>query len=85
MNNITIELIFGVVQAVITGILGSITKKGTIPKKYIPLQNILIGLIAGLLSLYFNIHKECGMALFTCLAISLGVGGGYDILKIKNK
>lgn len=81
----TLELIFGVVQAIVTGILGAFTKKGVIPKKYIPIQNILIGLIAGLLALYFNIHKECGMALFTCLAISLGVGGGYDVIQIKNK
>lgn len=81
----TIELIFGLVQALITAILGSFTKKGKVPKRYIPIQNIVVGLIAGLLAIYFNIYDDVVLAMFVCLATSLGVGGAYDAAQTKNK
>ena len=37
-----IELIFGVIQAVVTAVLGSFTKKGKVPKRFIPLQNAIV-------------------------------------------
>lgn len=81
----TLELIFGLVQAVITAVLGTFTKKGKIPKKYIPIQNILVGIVSSLIAIHFDIYTDYGIAIFTCLAISLGVGGGYDAFKIKDK
>ena len=41
-----IELIFGVIQSVVTAILGSFTKRGKVPKRFIPLQNAIVGMIA---------------------------------------
>lgn len=81
----TIELIFGIVQALITAILGSFTKRGKLPKRYIPIQNIVVGLIAGLLAVYFNIYDDAVLSIFICLATSLGVGGAYDATQTKKK
>lgn len=81
----TLELIFGLVQAIVTAILGSISKKGKVPKKYIPIQNIVIGLFTGILAVYFNLYDDVVLAILICLFISLGVGGAYDVTQVKNK
>ena len=81
----SIEIIFGVVQAIVTAIAGIIFKKTNVPARYIPIQNIIIGIIAGLLAYYFGIYTDIPTALMLCLAISLGVGGAYDAVIIPNK
>ena len=81
----TIELIFGLVQALVTAVLGTFTKRGRVPKKYIPIQNIIIGLLAALVAFYFGIYNDVFLAMFVCLATSLGVGGAYDATEIKRK
>lgn len=81
----TLELIFGVVQAVVTAVLGAIIHKTKIPNYLIPLQNAIIGALAGILSMYFGIYDNIVMAMFMCLAISMGVGGTYDAMQIKKK
>jgi len=80
-----IELIFGVIQAVVTAVLGSFTKKGKVPKRFIPLQNAIVGLVAGLLSVYFEVYDNVIVAMFMCLAVSMGVGGVYDATQTKRK
>ncbi len=80
-----IELIFGVIQAVVTAVLGSFTKKGKVPKRFIPLQNAIVGMIAGLLSVYFEVYDNVIIAMFMCLAVSMGVGGVYDATQTKRK
>jgi len=80
-----IELIFGVIQAVVTAVLGSFTKKGKVPKRFIPLQNAIVGMIAGLLSVYFEVYDNVIVAMFMCLAVSMGVGGVYDATQTKRK
>jgi hypothetical protein len=80
-----IELIFGVIQAVVTAVLGSFTKKGKVPKRFIPLQNAIVGLVAGLLSVYFEVYDNVIIAMFMCLAVSMGVGGVYDATQTKRK
>jgi len=65
--------------------LGAFTKRGKVPKKYIPIQNIIVGVLAGLLAIYFRIYDDVVIALLVCLATSMGVGGTYDAIQIKNK
>ena len=43
---ITIDLIFALVQAVVTAILGTFLKDNVVPSKWIPIQNIVIGLVS---------------------------------------
>ena len=81
----TFELIFAVVTAVITGLLGAIMKDKVIPSKYIPLQNIVIGLIAAVVAVYFKLFNDIPTAIIVSLALSLGVGGAYDAKQIPKK
>lgn len=80
---VTFELVFVVVSAVITGILGTIFKDTIIPSRFIPIQNIVIGIIAAIVAVYFNLFDNVGVAILVSLAVSLGVGGGYDALQTK--
>lgn len=81
----TFELIFAVVTAVITGILGAFTKNRVVPSRFIPLQNIVIGLISAVVAVYFGLFNDIPTAIVMSLAIALGVGGVYDATQIKAK
>lgn len=80
---ITIELIFALVQAFLTAILGVILKDRVIPSRFIPIQNIVIGVVSALIAVYFNLYDNVPFAIFSCLVVSLGVGGAYDAIKTK--
>lgn len=82
---INVELIFLLVQAVVTAVLGIFLKDSIVPSKWIPIQNIVIGIISGFVALGFGLFANMPIAIVTCLAISLGVGGGYDAIRIKDK
>lgn len=82
---INVELIFLLVQAVVTAVLGIFLKDSIVPSKWIPIQNIVIGIISGFVALGFGLFVNAPIAIVTCLAISLGVGGGYDAIRIKDK
>lgn len=79
----TIELIFSLVTAIVTAILGTFTKGKVVPKKYIPLQNLIVGMTSSLVAINFNLFTDSGIAVFTCLAIAMGVGGTYDLVNAK--
>jgi len=81
----SMELIFSVVTAVVTGVLGAIMKNRVVPSKFIPIQNMLIGLLAGCLALYFKLFNDAPTAIIVSLAISMGVGGTYDAIQIPKK
>lgn len=81
----TFELIFAVVTAVITGVLGTFTKNKIVPSKYIPIQNIVIGIIAAIIAVYFKLFNDIPTAIIVSLALSLGVGGAYDVKQIPKK
>ena len=80
---ITFELVFMVVTAIVTGITGAITKNRVIPSRFVPIQNIVIGVIAGIVATYFKLFDNYVVAIFVSLATALGVGGAYDATKTK--
>ncbi len=82
---ITFELIFMVVTAVVTGILGAINKNRVLPARFIPIQNIVIGIIAAIVATYFNLFDTIAVAILVSLATALGVGGAYDATQTKFK
>ncbi len=81
----TFELIFTLVTAVFTGVMGAILKGKVIPSHLIPIQNLVIGIIAALVAVYFDLFNDIPTAIIISLAIALGVGGAYDLTKTKNK
>ncbi len=71
------------VIAFVTLLLGQITKKlGWVNKKYIPIQNLVIGLISGLICWLLELEPTIIKALITCVIASYGAGGLYDNLTI---
>lgn len=81
----TIETIMAVVTGVVTYFVGLITKNEVIESKYIPLQNILIGLITGLLAYFCGLGDNILIVILNCLIGAMGAGGTYDLLQTKNK
>lgn len=77
----TVEFIFAVVTAVVTAVLGTFTKNNIVPKRFIPIQNLLIGIIASGVSVYTGLFTDVPTAIIVSLGMSLGVGGAYDLAK----
>lgn len=78
--DITLELIFALVTAIFTGIAGVFTKNSKIPDKFIPVQNLIIGIIAAVVAVYFKLFDNYPLAIFVSLVTAFGVGGGYDLV-----
>lgn len=81
----TWEILFGISQAIITAIIGIFTKDTIIDSKYIPIQNLVIGILSGILAIATGIYDNTINAMLIGIAISFGVGGAYDMVQIKNK
>lgn len=81
----TWEILFGISQAIITAIIGMFTKDTIVDSKYIPIQNLVIGILSGLLAIVTGIYDNTINAMLIGIAISFGVGGAYDMVQIKNK
>lgn len=81
----TWEILFGIAQAIVTAIIGVFTKDTLIDSKYIPIQNLVIGILSGILAIATGIYDNTINAMLIGIAISFGVGGAYDMVQIKNK
>ena len=81
----TWEILFGISQAIVTAIIGVFTKDTLIDSKYIPIQNLVIGILSGILAIVTGIYDNTINAILIGIAISFGVGGAYDMVHIKNK
>ncbi len=81
----TVEFIFSVVTAVFTAILGTITRDKVIPSRFVPIQNIIIGIISAGIAIYMNLFDDWPTAIIVSLGMTLGAGGGYDAIRIKAK
>lgn len=80
----TIESIIGLVTTIMTLIFGYISKKfGIVNKKYIPIQNICIGVFSGILCYFAGLSDNLLVIILTCLISSLGAGGLYDATQTK--
>lgn len=78
------EITYVVIVAIITYIFGAITKTfiDSIPNKYIPLQNVLIGIASGLICYFCAIETDLLQALVLCITATMGAGGIADLTKI---
>lgn len=79
------EITYVVIITIVAYVLGSITKLfiDTIPNKYIPLQNVLIGLISAVICYLTKIETNLLQAIVLCLMATMGAGGIADLVKIK--
>ena len=81
------EITYIVIVALITYIFGAITKTfiDSVPNKYIPFQNVLIGILSGLMCYFCNIETNLLQSIVLCLMATMGAGGIADLTKIINK
>lgn len=81
------EITYVVVIAIIAYIFGAITKIwiDEIPNKYIPVQNVVIGLISGLICYFTGIEANFLQAIVLCLVACMGAGGIADLINIKKE
>lgn len=81
------NITYAVILSIVAYICGAITKIfiDSIPNKYIPIQNVLIGLISGLICYFTGIEPNLLNALILCLIATMGAGGIADLINIKNK
>lgn len=80
----TIEEIVMLVTALVTLIFGELSKRfGWVKKKYIPIQNLVIGLFAGFLVYFLKLDENLLSCIITCLFSTLCAGGTYDLAKTK--
>ena len=78
------EITYVVIITLVAYVLGAITKVFVtkIPNKYIPLQNVLIGLISAFICYFAKIETNLLQAIVLCLVATMGAGGIADLIKI---
>lgn len=81
------EITYVVIITIVAYVLGSITKLfiDKIPNKYIPLQNVLVGLISAFICYFTKIETNLLQAIVLCIMSTMGAGGIADLVKINNK
>lgn len=81
------NITYAVIIAIVAYIFGAITKTfiDEIPSKYIPIQNVMIGIISALICYFSKIEPNLLNAIVLCLAATMSAGGVYDLINIKNK
>lgn len=81
------EITYVVIIAIVAYILGAITKIfiDAVPNKYIPIQNVVVGIISALICYFTGIEVNLLQAIVLCLVATMGAGGIADLINIKNK
>lgn len=77
------EITYMVIVTLVTLVLGAITKTfiDEIPTKFIPLQNLIIGILSAIIVLVFKVETDILQAIVLCIFSSMGAGGIYDLNK----
>ena len=81
------EITYVIIVGIITYILGAITKTfiDVIPNRFIPLQNVIIGIISGLVCYFTKVEPILLQALVLCFMTAMGAGGTYDLTQTNKK
>lgn len=76
-----------IIIALVAYVLGAITKIfiDAIPNKYIPIQNVVVGLISAAICYFTGIEPNLLQAIVLCLMATMGAGGIADLISIKGK
>lgn len=84
---VTKEMVMSIVTALITYLFGILSKKfNWIESKYIPVQNAIIGIIAGVICYILKISEaDMLTTIIYCMVGSMASGGTYDLTKTTNK
>lgn len=77
------EITYVIIIAVVAYILGAITKIfiDNVPNKYIPIQNVIVGIISALICYFTKIEPNLLQSFVLCLVATMGAGGIADLYK----
>lgn len=86
-SDFKMEITYVVIIAIVAYILGAITKIfiDAVPNKYIPIQNVIVGVISALICYFTGAETNLLQAIVLCLVATMGAGGIADLINIKNK
>lgn len=80
------EITVAVIITVITLIAGEITKLTNLDNKWIPLQNIIIAVIASIICILFKVENMSVLeTIVTCVFATMSAGGIADLKKVKEE
>lgn len=80
------EITVAIIITALTLIAGEITKLTSLDNKYIPLQNIIIAIIASIVCIAFKIEDMSVLeTIVTCIFGTMSAGGIADLKKITQK
>lgn len=80
------EITVAVIITVITLIAGEITKLTNLDSKWIPLQNIIIAVIASIICILFKVENMSVLeTIVTCVFATMSAGGIADLKKVKEE
>ena len=81
------EITYVIIIAIIAYIFGAITKifVDSIPNKYIPIQNVVIGVISAIICYFTEIEPNLLQAMVLCIVATMGAGGVADLINIKKE
>lgn len=80
------EITVAVIITAITLIAGEITKLTNLDSKWIPLQNIIIAIVASIICILFNVEDMSVLeTVVTCIFATMSAGGIADLKKIKEE
>lgn len=80
------EITIAIIVMAITLIAGEITKLTKLDNKFIPLQNIIIAIVASIVCIAFKV-ENIGIleTIITCIFATMSAGGIADLTKITKK
>ena len=80
------EITVAVIITAITLIAGEITKLTNLDSKWIPLQNIIIAVIASIICILFKVENMSVLeTIVTCVFATMSAGGIADLKKVKEE
>ena len=81
--DVTKEMIMSIVTALITYLFGILSKKfNWIESKYIPIQNVIIGVVAGMICYMLKVTEaDLLTSIIYCIIGAMASGGTYDLTK----
>ena len=80
------QITVALIVMAVTLVAGEITKLTSLPNKYIPLQNIIIAIIASIVCIAFNVENMGALeTVLTCVFATMSAGGIADMKKVIEK
>ena len=80
------EITVAVIITAITLIAGEITKLTNLDNKWIPLQNIIIAILASIICILFKVEDMSVLeTIVTCVFATMSAGGIADLKKVKEE